>query len=72
VYYCFGPGSTEMRRLRVEQELLSRQPGTEEIMRQFDELDAQVGDAHDRSTRNTGIVWVVVASVAMLGWYKIT
>jgi len=71
-YYCFGPGTTDVRRIRVEQELLSRQPGTEEIMRQFDELDSQVGDAHNRSTRNTTIVWVAVASVAMLGWYKIT
>lgn len=72
VYYCFGPGKTEVRRLRVEQELLSSQPGTEEVMRQFDELDAQVGDAHTQATRNTTIVWVAVASVAMLGWYKIT
>jgi hypothetical protein len=71
-YYCFGPGTTEVRRLRVEQELLSRQPGTEEIVRRFDELDGQVGETHDRSTRNTAIVWVAVASVAMLGWYKIT
>ncbi len=71
-YYCFGPGTTEVRRLRVEQELLSRQPGTEEILRRFDELDAQVGDSHGRSTRNTAIVWVAVASVAMLGWYKVT
>jgi hypothetical protein len=72
VYYCFGPGTTEVRRLRIEQELLSRQPGTEEIMRQFDEFDAQVGNAHNQSTRNTTIVWVAVASVSMLGWYKIT
>jgi hypothetical protein len=72
VYYCFGPGTTEVRKLRVEQELLSRQPGTEEIMRRFDELNGQVGEAHSQSTRNTSIVWVAVASVAMLGWYKIT
>jgi hypothetical protein len=72
VYYCLGPGTAEVRKLRVEQELLSRQPGTEEIMRRFDELDIQVGGAHDQSTRKTTIVWVAVASVAMLGWYKIT
>jgi hypothetical protein len=71
-YYCFGPGSTLARKLRVEQELLSRQPGTEEIVRRFDELDAQVGDSHDKTTRNTAIVWVAVAGVAMLGWYKVT
>jgi hypothetical protein len=72
VYYCFGPGTTDVRKLRVEQELLSRQPGTEELMRRFDELDIQVGDAHSQSTRNTAIVWMAVTSVAMLGWYKIT
>jgi hypothetical protein len=71
-YYCFGPGTAEVRRLRVEQELLSRQPGTEEIVRRFDELDGQVGDAHDRSSRNTAIVWLAVTGVAMFGWYKIT
>jgi hypothetical protein len=72
VYYCFGPGTTEVRRLRVEQELLSRQPGTEEILHHFDELDAQVTDSHHQATRNTTIVWVAVTSIAMLGWYRIT
>ena len=72
VYYCFGPGTAEVRKLRVEQELMSRQPGTEEIMRRFDELDVQVSDAHTQATRNTSIVWVAVAGVAMVGWYKIT
>ncbi len=72
VYYCFGPGTTEVHKLRVEQELLSRQPGTEELMHRFAELDAQVGEAHSQSTRNTAIVWMAVTSVAMLGWYKIT
>jgi len=72
VYYCFGPGSSEVGRLRVEQELLSRQPGTEDAIRQFDELDVRVSDAHGQATRNTAIVWLAVTSVAMLGWYKIT
>lgn len=72
VYYCFGPGAAEVRKLRVEQELLSRQPGTEEIIRRFDQLDGQVGDVHETATRNTAIVWIAVASVGMLGWYKIT
>jgi hypothetical protein len=71
-YFCFGPGATEARKLRVEQELLSRQPGTDEILRRFEELDGQVRDSHDRATRNTAIVWFAVASVAMVGWYKIT
>lgn len=72
IYYCFGPGTTGVRRLRVEQELLSRQPGTEEIMQRFDELEAQVSDSHNQSTRNTAIVWVAISSVALLGWYRIT
>ena len=72
VYYCFGPGTTEARKLRVEQELLSRQPGTEEIMHHFDELNAEVSDSHHQATRNTAIVWVAVTSMAMLGWYRIT
>jgi hypothetical protein len=72
VYYCFGPGTTEARKFRVEQELLSRQPGTEEIMRRFDELDTQVDESHGRASRNTAIVWFAVAGVAMLGWYKIS
>jgi hypothetical protein len=71
-YFCFGPGTAEASKLRVEQELLSRQPGTDEIMHRFDELDVQVGESHGRSTRNTAVVWFAVASVAMLGWYKIT
>jgi hypothetical protein len=49
-----------------------RQPGTAEIIHRFDELDRQVGESHDKATRNTAIVWVAVAGVAMLGWYKIT
>jgi hypothetical protein len=72
VYYCFGPGAAEVRKLRTEQELLSRQPGTEEIMRRFDQLDGQVIGMHETATRNTGIVWIAVATVSMLGWYKIT
>lgn len=71
-YFCFGPGAAEARKLRVEQELLSRQPGTDEILRRFDELDGQVRDSHSRATRNTAVVWFAVASVAMVGWYKIT
>jgi hypothetical protein len=70
--YCFGPGAAEVRKVRVEQELLSRQPGTEEIFKRFDQLDGQVGDLHEQATRNMAILWVAVASVSMLGWYKIT
>ena len=72
IYYCFGPGAAEVRKVRVEQELLSRQPGTEEIVKRFDQLDGQVVDLHEQATRNTAIVWFAVTSVGMLGWYKIT
>lgn len=72
VYYCFGPGAAEVRKVRTEQELLSRQPGTEEVLKRFDQLDGQVGDLHNAATRNVAIVWVAVASVSLLGWYKIT
>jgi hypothetical protein len=71
-YYCFGPGATDARRMRVEQELLSRQAGTEDNLRVFDDLDVQVQASHERASRNTAIVWVAVAGVTMLGWYKIT
>jgi hypothetical protein len=71
-YYCFGPGGTEAHHLRLEQEVLSRQTGTEDTLRVFDDLDLQVGLAHERSTRNTAVVWLAVTGVAMLGWYKVT
>jgi hypothetical protein len=71
-YYCFGPGAAKARELRVEQELLGRQPGTEEVIKQFDALDRQVGEQHETATRNTAIVWIAITSVSMLGWYKIT
>jgi hypothetical protein len=71
-YYCFGPGATEAGRLRLEQEMLSRQPGTEGTLRAFDDLDVQVRSSHERSSRNTAIVWFAVTGVAMLGWYRIT
>jgi hypothetical protein len=72
VYYCFGPGAADVRKVRTEQELLSRQPGTEEILKRFDELDGQVPDLHEQATRNVAIVWVAVTSVCLFGWYKIT
>ena len=72
VYYCFGPGAAEVRKLRVEQEVLSRQPGTDEIIKRFDELNGQVIVMHETATRNTAIVWFAVASVSMLAWYSIT
>jgi hypothetical protein len=71
-YYCFGPGAAEGRRLRVEQEVLSRQPGTLANLHAFADLDAQVGAAHGRASRNTAAIWAAVAGVALLGWYRVT
>jgi hypothetical protein len=71
-YYCFGPGGTEAHHLRLEQEVLSRQTGTEDTLRVFDDLDLQVKVAHERSSRNTAVVWLAVTGVAMFGWYKVT
>jgi len=71
-YYAFGPGSADARELRVRQEVLSRQPGTEEILHQFDELDEQVTRSRDRSLRNIALVWAATSVAAMAGWYKVT
>ena len=71
-YYAFGPGSADARELRVRQEVLSRQPGTEEILHQFDELDLQVIRSRDRSLRNIALVWAATSAAAMAGWYKVT
>jgi hypothetical protein len=70
--YAFGPGSADARELRVRQEVLSRQPGTEEILHQFDELDEQVNRTRDRSLRNIALVWAATSVAAMAGWYKVT
>jgi hypothetical protein len=65
-------GSRELRRLREEQESLSRRPATEEIARRFEELDTTVGNTKGKYTRNTGIIWLVIAGGAMVGWYRVT
>ena len=71
-YYAFGPGAADARELRVRQELLSRQPGTEDVLRQFDDLDDQVTRTRDRSLRNIALVWAATTAAAMAGWYKVT
>jgi hypothetical protein len=71
-YYAFGPGASDARELRVRQELLSRQPGTEDVLRQFDDLDDQVTRSRDRSLRNIALVWAATTAAAMAGWYKVT
>jgi hypothetical protein len=71
-YYAFGPGASKVRQLRIEQEILSRQPGTEQILHRFDELEDLVAQSRDSSLRNTAVVWAAVTAAAMFGWYKIT
>jgi hypothetical protein len=71
-YYCFGPGSAKVREVRMKQELLSRRPGTEEVIAEFKNLDGTVDDLHNQATRNTAIIWMAITSVSLLGWYKIT
>lgn len=71
-YYALRMGGAEVRRLRAEQEVLSRKPGTEEVQQRFTALDADVGSAHRRSARNTAVLWLVVSGGALFGWYRIT
>jgi hypothetical protein len=71
-YHALGMGSREMRRLREEQEMVSRRPATEEIARRFEEIDATVGATKSRYMRNTGLIWVMVTGGALFGWYRLT
>jgi hypothetical protein len=71
-YYCFGPGAAKVREVRMKQELLSRRPGTEEVIAEFKQLDGAVDDLHNQATRNTAVIWMAIAGVSLLGWYKIT
>jgi hypothetical protein len=71
-YHALGMGSREMRRLREEQEMVSRRAATEEIARRFEELDATVGVTKSRYMRNTGLLWVVISGGALVGWYRLT
>jgi hypothetical protein len=71
-YHAFRVGARDIHRLRDEQELLSRKPATEEIVRRFEELNTTVDNAAGRATRTTGIVWLLVSGLAMAGWYKVT
>jgi hypothetical protein len=70
-YYSFGPGTAQAKHNRVEQEILSRQPGSEEILRRFDELEKQISNSRSRNLRNTGILWFAVTGIAMAGWFKL-
>lgn len=71
-YSAVRLGGTEVQGLRARQEELSRKPGTEDIMRQFDDLDVAVEKARSRSMLNTVVLWVLVSSGAMAVWYRVT
>jgi hypothetical protein len=71
-YHAFRVGAKDIHRLRDEQEVLSRKPATEEIVRRFEELDGAVDNQATRSQRTTGIVWLVVAAGTLVGWYRVT
>lgn len=71
-YHALRVGARDIHRLRGEQEVLSRKPATEEITRQFVELDSAVDKMTGRAQRTTGILWIVVAGGALIGWYRVT
>jgi sec-independent protein translocase protein TatC len=65
-----------VRRLRIEQELLSRQPGSEEIMRQFDELDTmlmmdEVANFQMMTLAGCGLAFELPVVLSILGWMGI-
>jgi hypothetical protein len=71
-YHALGMGSRALGRLRAEQEIVSRRPATEEIARRFEEFDVTVAATKVSYMRNTGVIWVLVTSGALLGWYRLT
>jgi hypothetical protein len=71
-FHAFGPGAAEAKRLRVEQEELSRRTGTEEVLRRFDEIDERVVQSRREAIRVTAGIWIVVTAGVMAAWYRIT
>jgi hypothetical protein len=71
-FHAFGPGAAEAKRLRVEQEELSRRTGTEEVLRRFDEIDDRVVQSRREAIRVTAGIWIVVTAGVMAAWYRIT
>ena len=65
-------GRPEISALRAEQAVLSQKVGTEETIRQYHEIDKRVHESHSKHRRNTGLLWVVVAGGALVGWYRLT
>jgi hypothetical protein len=71
-FHAMRVGVRDLHRLRNEQELLSHRPASEDVVRRFDELEAEVSSSHSRAMRNTAIIWFVVTGGAMAAWYKFT
>lgn len=71
-WHALAVGRPDVQALRTEQAVLSQKVGTEETLRQYQELDQRVHDSHSKQRRNTGIIWVVVAGGALAGWYRLT
>lgn len=71
-WHALAFGRPEVQAVRSEQAVISQKVGTEEIIRQYHELDKRVHDTHGKHRRNTGIIWMVVAGGALAGWYRLT
>jgi hypothetical protein len=71
-WHALAVGRPDVQSLRSEQAVLSQKVGTEEIIRQYHDLDVRVHDTHSKQRRNTGLIWVVVAGGALAGWYRLT
>ncbi len=71
-YHAFRVGAKDIRRMRDEQELISRKPATEDSLRRFDELDEDVNNAHSHAMRNTAVIWLMTSTGAMFAWFRST
>lgn len=69
VFYATQPGATEIVRLRAEQGELSQRAGTEEVLRRFDQIEAQVARSHTRLMAGTLAIWL---SPAAWSWSAFT
>ena len=71
-YYATQPGAAEVQRLRAEQAELSQRPGTEEILRRFDQIDELVSAGQWRTIGNTAFIWLAAGGILMAGFYRVT
>jgi hypothetical protein len=71
-YYAKNPGASEVERLREEQTELSNKPGTEAVLRRFDQIEGLVSASQSRTIRNTLFIWVAAGGLVMFGFYRAT